>query len=197
MPRPYRPTHLGGRISAEVSNELTGSEQLIWTGQPVRGVRLRASDAFLVPFSLLWAGFAFFWEGMVLTKGRAPLLFALWGIPFVLAGVYITVGRFFFDAWRRSRTRYAVTNERVLIVSGGFRRTVTSLRLKTIPAISLREARSGLGTISFGGGPPFASMFGGIEGWPGAERHLGPRFELVPDARSVYESIQAAQRDAS
>jgi hypothetical protein len=28
----------------------------------------------------------------------------LFGNPFVLVGLYITVGRFFFDAWRRGRT---------------------------------------------------------------------------------------------
>lgn len=196
MSSPYRPTRLGGQIPADVARELTGSEQLIWTGQPLRGVRLRASDAFLIPFSLLWAGSAFFWERSVLTKG-APLFFALWGIPFVAMGVYITVGRFFFDAWRRSRTVYAVTNERVLILSGGMRRTVTSLRLATMPGISLKEARSGVGTISFGGGSPAGNMFGGMEGWPGAERHLGPRFELVARSRSVYEAIQAAQSGAA
>ena len=191
----YRPTQLGGQGPAEISKELTGSEQLIWTGQPVRGVRLRSSDALFIPLSLVWAGFALFWESSVLTKG-APLFFALWGVPFVVMGVYITVGRFLVDAWRRSRTVYAVTNERVLILSGGFRRTVTSLRLATIPSISLKEARSGVGTISFGGGSPLGNMFGGMEG-PGAERHLGPRFDLVPKARSVYEAIQAAQRAAA
>ncbi|BDG03542.1 hypothetical protein AMOR_25380 [Anaeromyxobacter oryzae] len=190
MSRAYGPTQLGGRIPAEISKELGGGEQLIWSGAPVGGLRLRSSDAVVVPFSLLWAGFALFWERAVLQDG-APLFFALWGVPFVLMGAYITVGRFFFDAWRRSRTVYAVTNERVLILSGGFRKAVTSLRLDTLPGISLREARSGIGTISFGGGTPTGSILGGLEGWPGAERHLGPRFDLVPNARSIYEAIQA------
>jgi hypothetical protein len=193
LSRPYQPTNASSQALTEVTRELSGSERLIWTGQPVRGVRLQAGDALLIPFSLVWGGFAFFWEGTVLTRG-APLFFALWGVPFVLVGIYITVGRFFFDAWRRSRTVYALTSERVLILSGGFSRTVTSLRLAAIPSVSLKEARSGVGTISFGGGSPMAAWFGGMQGWPGSDRYLGPRFELLPKARSVYESIQAAQR---
>jgi hypothetical protein len=37
-------------------------------------------------------------------KEGAPAFFALWGIPFVVAAAYVTIGRFFVDAWQRSRT---------------------------------------------------------------------------------------------
>jgi hypothetical protein len=193
----YRPTQLLGQLPPELARELSGGEQLLWHGRPVGGVRLRAGDAIQIPFSLLWAGFAVFWEATVITSG-APFFFVLWGIPFVAVGLYITVGRFFHDAWRRSRTAYAVTSERVVILSGGLRPAVTSLRLATIPSLSLAEHRGGVGTISFGGGSAFAGLASGMmDGWPGVSRHLGPRLELVPGARSVYETIEAAQRDAA
>jgi hypothetical protein len=182
-------------LPAELSRELLPGEKVVWSGRPVKGLRLRASDILLVPFTLLWGGFAVFWEATVLTKG-APLFFALWGVPFVLIGVYITVGRFVFDAWQRSRIQYAVTDERVVIRTGGFRPEVVSLRLAYLPGLTFREGRGGFGTISFGGGSPFAGLMGGMAGWPGADRHLGPRFELVRNVRSVYDAIQGAQREA-
>jgi hypothetical protein len=159
-------------------------------------MRLRGSDAVGIPFSLMWGGFAIFWETMAIRSG-APFFFKLWGIPFVAVGLYLIAGRLLYDAWRRSRTAYAVTNERVILLSGGVRPSVLSLRLPTIPAVSLTEGRGGVGTISFGGGAGIASFLGGMQGWPGAARYVGPQLELLPGARSVYETIQAAQRDAA
>lgn len=194
----YTSTHFSGQqlqVSAELARELSGNERLLWYGRPLAGVRLRGSDAVGIPFSLMWGGFAIFWETMVIRRG-APLMFKLWGIPFVAVGLYLILGRFLFDAWRRSRTAYAVTSERVIILSGGLRPSVLSLRLATIPAVSLSEGRAGVGTISFGGGSGVAAALGGMQGWPGAARQLGPQFELVANGRFVYETIQTAQRDA-
>ncbi len=195
----YRPTHLPGQpqqLPGELARELSPSEQLLWWGRPLAGLRLRGSDAIGIPFSLMWGGFAIFWETMVIRTG-APFVFKLWGIPFVAVGLYLIAGRFLYDAWRRSRTAYAVTNERVILLSGGVRPSVLSLRLATIPAVSLTEGRGGVGTISFGGEAGIASFLGGMQGWPGAARYVGPQFEHLPGARSVYETIQAVQRDAA
>ena len=85
-----------------IERELSAGERLLWSGQPRRGVRLRSSDAFTIPFSLLWCGFAIFWEASVVTKG-APFSFMLWGIPFVVVGFYIVFGRFFVDAHGNTR----------------------------------------------------------------------------------------------
>ena len=72
--------------SSTVERELSSGEKLLWSGQPRSGIRLRGSDAFAIPFSILWCGFAIFWESMVVRKG-APVFMMLWGIPFVLAGL--------------------------------------------------------------------------------------------------------------
>ena len=81
-------------LSSELREHLDPRESLLWTGQPKGGIVIRAGDAFMIPFSLMWAGFAFFWEFSVIQSG-APFFFKLWGIPFVLIGLYIVIGRFF------------------------------------------------------------------------------------------------------
>lgn len=36
-------------------------------------------------------------------------------------------------------------------------------------------------------------MFGAFPGWPGVGQYVGPRFNLVPQAREIYEMIRKAQ----
>jgi hypothetical protein len=138
----------------------------------------------MIPFSILWAGFAFFWEGTVL-RGGAPTFFALWGIPFVLVGLYVTVGRFFYDAAQRGKTEYGVTDQRIII--DGPRGTLTSLELGTLGEVTLSTKGDGSGTIMFGPSNLMTTMYAGTP-WPGLK--LPPTFDLIPDARRVYEIIR-------
>lgn len=75
----------------------------------------------MIPFGLMWCGFAIFWEYTAVTD-RAPLFFILWGVPFVAAGLHFVFGRFFVEARQRESTSYGVTGQRVIIVSGILKR---------------------------------------------------------------------------
>ena len=122
----------------EIAKELEADERLMWSGAPREGVVLRRGDIILIPFSVLWGGFAIFWEATVLRSG-APLFFALWGIPFVLVGLYLIFGRFFVDAKSRARTAYGVTDRRIVVVAGLRSRSVRSLPLSAVPDRARRD----------------------------------------------------------
>ena len=107
------------------------------------------ADLLIVPFSLIWCGFAFFWEAEVI-KMKAPLLMRLWGIPFVLVGLFFVFGRFLYDARRRERTFYGLTDRRAIIISGLSQRTTQSLSLRTLGDVSLSERSDMSGTITLG-----------------------------------------------
>jgi hypothetical protein len=180
----------------EVADTLDAGESLLWAGVPKAGLYLRTNDLYLIPFSLLWGGFAIFWEYSVLSAtGPNEPFMAVWGIPFVLAGLYLIVGRFFVDARVRSRTAYALTNRRILIISGLFSRSTTSLQLRGLTDVTLSARGDGSGTIQFG--RPIANGWASGGGWPGTSRNSPPAFELIPAVRQVHQMILEAQRNAA
>lgn len=50
-----------------IQKELDSGEGLLWAGTPKQGTIFKGTDVFMIPFSLLWGGFAIFWEYMALT----------------------------------------------------------------------------------------------------------------------------------
>jgi len=179
-------------------SQLDPKERLVWCGKPRSGVRLRGQDAFLIPFSILWGGFAIFWEYMAWTKapqahGPGAAFFPFFGAPFVIIGLYLIFGRFFADARVRARTYYGVTNERVIIISGFFSQQTKSLQLRTLTDVSLTQRSDGSGTITFGPTLFMNSFFGG-GAWPGAGRYAPPSFDMIDSAKEVYDIIRGVQK---
>lgn len=183
-----------------IERELSAGERLLWSGQPRPGVWLRASDALIIPFSMLWCGFAIFWEAMALLGpgrhgGPIGLVFPLFGIPFVLFGLYFVAGRFFVEALIRRHTHYGITNERIILISGLFARRTQSLNLRTLSEMALSERPDGSGTITFG--PPHPLGFWMPAGpWPGTHRFAPAMFERVDRAREVYDLIRKTQKNS-
>lgn len=172
----------------------TGRPRL-WTGRPRQGLVLRPADAFLIPFSLLWGGFAIYWEASVLMID-APVIFPLFGAVFVLIGLHLIIGRFLVDARARAGTVYGVTDRRSIVVSGMFSRSINSMPLRTLTNLSVRERADGTGTVSLGQPDLFQWWYAGLS-VPGLSQHVTPSFELIPEAKKVHDLILEAQRKAA
>jgi hypothetical protein len=165
---------------------LMPGERLLWSGRPGQGILFSGHDAYLVPFSLLWGGFAVFWNVSVWREDD-PLFFRLWGLPFLVAGLYFIAGRFLHDAWLRARTHYGVTDRRVLIARGS---ALRSLDRATLPLLDMEERRDGSGTIWFGDRPsPFDRRGSGV--WTPAAGQTA-QLQRISDVRSVYQFITSA-----
>lgn len=176
-----------------VKPELGSQEQLLWSGQPRHGLVFRANDLLMTPFSLLWGGFAIFWEASVL-RSNGPLIMKLWGIPFVLVGLHMIAGRFVVEAWKRKRIFYGVTNERVIILSNFFSRNVYSINLRTLSDVVLSQKSDGSGTIVFGGASK-PSRWAFLKSRNNREADL-PTFEEIQEAEKIYGIIREAHTRA-
>lgn len=177
--------------SQVVQQELEPQERLLWSDCPKQGVVFRGTDIFLIPFSLLWGGFAMFWEYTVF-RSEAPAFFLAFGGVFVLVGLYFIFGRFLWDAASRRRTFYGLTNERVIILSGLLQKQVKSVNVHTLSNLTLSERAGREGTISLGPTSFMESMYAGMS-WPGVQQGA-PKLELIADAKRVFNLIRETQR---
>ena len=117
---------------------------------------------------------------------------ALWGIPFCLIGLYIIFGRFFGDAWSRSRPWYGITEKRVIVLKTLFATNVTSIDYLNLTNLNLVERKDNSGDILFAMPGPMSSLAG--SGWPQSRGYRAPGFYLLSNARQVYNQIRDAQQ---
>jgi hypothetical protein len=163
---------------------LAPHETLLWSGRPQQGFMLRRDDILTIPFSLVWAG-AFVFGGSMAKQLRD---FDPFAILFAVFAVYLLAGRFVVDALQRSKTLYAVTNERVLILSTLFGKSITSVNLRSLTDVTLRERSDGRGTIALG---PSQSLWRPMNS--GGRKKTSPELEGISNVRQVYEIIREAQ----
>lgn len=128
-----------------LQRELFEGETMEWSGEPRPGAVFTAWDIFLIPFSLIWCGFAVFWETMAFTQG-APIFLWIFGLPFVFIGLFLVFGRFILKYCQSKGTVYAVTSRRILVLR---RNTITAADLKNVPFVQMTERRNGSGSLDF------------------------------------------------
>jgi hypothetical protein len=173
------------------AGRLLPGERLLWTGRPATGLLLTARDAFLIPFSTLWCGFMIFW---IIGAAKAGGFFVLFGVAFLGFGLFISVGRFAFDAWLRRGMRYGLTNGRVLILRTAPSLNFTAISLNRLPEAQISERADGRGTVRFG---QQQSLFGsgrtgaGLSAWT-PSLDPTPQFLAIPEARRVFDMVQHA-----
>jgi hypothetical protein len=181
-------------VGEAFQGRLLNGERVVWEGQPANGLLLTARDTFLIPFSLLWCGFALFWEYSTLHVPGTIAFFPLFGLAFVLIGLYFVIGRFFVDAWARGNTIYAITSQRILILRSGPFSRFTSLAINRLPELSLDERADGRGTIRFQPQQPTWSNRNWSSWTPALDPT--PQFLAVADARNVFDRIQKLSASA-
>lgn len=170
------------------AGRLLKGETIVWSGRPRQGIMLTGRDLFLIPFSLLWGGFAIFWEASVLST-KAAAFMSLFGVPFVVIGLLLIFGRLPIDAWLRRRLHYALTDRRILILREGPWSSFEAIALDRLPDVTLTESSHGRGTIRFGREASGNRYGNGAGYWVPA---LDPTPQLlgIDDARRVFAMVQ-------
>ena len=190
-----QPTASGTDLDA-VERHLSSGERIEWVGRPDPAKHFTRGDVFLVPFSIMWGGFAIVWETLAISNSGG-VFFALWGVPFIAVGLYFVFGRFIVKANRKRRTTYAVTNRRVLtIVCGRRGASVDAMYLRSIPSVSTSAASNGRGSVLFGLSTGSWYTNSGMELFTrGLPANTGIGFYDIEDAPGVADLVERL-RDA-
>ena len=156
---PQMPKEMVNRIFGP---ELEPDEQILWAGRPDQGFVFNKYEFLLVPLTIMWCSFAFFWEWSVISifssvgqemENVPPpfevmdTMFSVAGLPFCLYGLYLVFGRFILDIIRRRMLYYAVTDNRVIIISNMLGRSVNSHFLDSLTTVKLTVRTDNTGTI--------------------------------------------------
>ena len=174
------------------AERLLSGEKVVWRGRPQQGFLLTSRDSFLIPMSLVWCGFIIFWESTVLRMPNAPIFMVLWGGLFLLVGLYLTIGRFVFDAWIRAGVLYALTDRRILILRSRPSVRFQSVSLDRLPEATLNETSQGRGSIRFGPALQLwnSRSMGGMGSWT-PSLDSTPQFLAIDDVKKVFARVQA------
>jgi hypothetical protein len=164
--------------------DLLSGERVLWEGRPdlLRFV-LNPIYVFFSLFFLLW------FVGFASTLGSRspdgpPSWFFLF--PFLFFAIFI-FGPMLISGWLEgSRTRYVLTDKRVLI--RGFRRRA-ELDLATLQLVELERTLFGTASIYFAPRSGYAGWNWGQSGWT-------PSFRAIGDAERVYDLVSRARAEA-
>ena len=127
-----------------VKSLLVPGENILWKGKPEKGGIFTKQDIYLIPFSIFWCGFAVSW---FVNASGSEFFFTLGGIPCLLVGIYLLIGRFFVTAYVRKNTVYVITNKKIIRKNG---KKLDMLDVSNLPPMYTEIYKNGCGTISFG-----------------------------------------------
>jgi len=172
-----------------ISKELLPNETILWNGQPSLEKTFTKFDIFLVPFSILWGGFAIIWFVIATVVGG---IFGLFGIPFVVIGIYIMFGRFLVKKENKKRTYYAITNARLLVIKTdhkGNKKSLHSAQIHSITGEVVSYDKKGIGTIVFGTTPYWFRMYQntGMDFFTGFSQSNAVSFFDIANCESVLK----------
>ncbi len=118
---------------------------------------------------------------------NTSIINSIFGLPFVLIGLFLTFGRKIVDMMRRKRTIYGVTDKRIIILRGASEQRLITLDMKDITSVSFGERKDGHGSVFFND-PGRTHNLGQLMHLP-SMRPLSPTFEVIHDPKHVHDII--------
>lgn len=128
-----------------INSYLEEDEYVLWRGKPGKKNRFSSIDKVMFPFALFWTAFALLLEGSVIMS-EAPLIYCVFGVPFVLIGIFLLYSSFFSNVFAKGKTIYVVTNKKLMIKVDN---DIEIYMPDELPPMKIKLYKNGNGTIIF------------------------------------------------
>ncbi len=185
----------------DIENILLPEEKILWHGYPDIKLMMRPFDVINFPFGIAFFSVPFFFYVDIFTSPGdfwASLFAFIFNIPIFSIGLYLSFGRFFIDSYKRNKTIYAVTTNRIIFLSKITKLKLFSLSIATLGVVGISEKKDGSGTILFGAKTYLSSYFNRHKMAVWTSLNSGPfvpSFEFIDDVRKVYNIIDEAKKN--
>ncbi len=181
-------------LQRTIEGELRSGETVVWQGQPIPGRYARGGWC-LVLFGIPWTAFSIFWvvmaSGITMGHQHGPplgvrIFFPLFGLPFVVIGLGMLSSPFWMKR-KALKVAYVVTDQRAILIEGGWRGgvTVRSFGPDQLNQLERREHADGSGDLIF------ERHHGRDSDGERRSREIG--FLAVPEVKKVEELIRGLQ----
>lgn len=166
------------------SGILDDGETILWQGRPSSRFRLTLADLKPARQGLMMTLFSVVWLSMAM---RAPGIFWLFGLPFLLMGLWQIAKPLLLPALLRQYSFYTLTDRRAFIATDA---PLLGRNLRSFPITA--DTR-----LDFLEGEPGSILFaddrlaGLTMPGPDGIRRVG--FQMIPDARKVYGLMRQIQ----
>lgn len=166
---------------------LDPGERILWQGRPDGTLELSGIDLRRAAFGFAIMAFAAFWTSAALStapSGLPRLILCLAGLLLLGIGLRHAGGHLIWDAYRRRRTWYTLTNRRAMIATDmAGRKKLESYPIEPETAVTL--VRGSPGNILF------ATVYQKTK-QGSRRRRIG--FERLHDAGEIYDLMRRVQR---
>lgn len=165
---------------------LKAGEKVLWTGAPAKGFRFSAPSLMRTAMGVIFLIIALTVFHPVLTRvlnGDAHFnITVLVPIIFVATGLHSVFGQHIWSMWVRSRTRYALTDERAMIATRTFGKSMKSYPITPVTSVEFEDRSEG--SVYFATKSVRRNR-------KSHEQRIG--FEYISDAGDVYKLITKMQ----
>lgn len=142
-------------MKSEFDIYLKKEETILWTGQPEKNISNKTHIFLLVISAIIAVFFALFWNIIVWTY-NTPSIFKIFGILFLFYSTFGGIIHIILHRYRRSKTYYAISTERIYIKYLFFGNRIKSYSLISLPEPILKKYSNGIGSILINYEKPFS-----------------------------------------